>query len=137
MKVQFIAGFGPITRDLAESHRLYRDTLGIALTEQNGTATNALAGAKYFSLWPLDEAAESCFGLKEWPRDVVTPQAWIEFDVESPKAVAAAATELEDAGYRLLVSGRREPWGQTVTRLLSPEGLLVGVVYTPWMHTGG
>jgi len=27
-----------------------------------------------------------------------------------------------------------EPWGQTVSRLLSPEGILVGIVYTPWMH---
>lgn len=27
-----------------------------------------------------------------------------------------------------------EPWGQTTSRLLSPEGLLVGVTFTPWMH---
>ena len=34
----------------------------------------------------------------------------------------------------LLVPAKVEPWGQTVSRLLSPEGLLVGVVFTPWMH---
>ena len=27
-----------------------------------------------------------------------------------------------------------EPWGQTTSRLLSPEGILVGITYTPWMH---
>ena len=26
------------------------------------------------------------------------------------------------------------PWGQTVTRLLSPEGLLTGVTFTPWLR---
>ena len=37
-------------------------------------------------------------------------------------------------GYQLLVDTRKEPWGQTVTRLLSPEGLLVGITHTPWMR---
>jgi hypothetical protein len=27
----------------------------------------------------------------------------------------------------MLVKNRKEPWGQTVSRLLDPEGLLVGV----------
>ncbi|PLP37801.1 glyoxalase, partial [Klebsiella variicola] len=26
------------------------------------------------------------------------------------------------------------PWGQTVTRLLSPEGLLAGLTVTPWLR---
>jgi hypothetical protein len=39
-------------------------------------------------------------------------------------------------GYRLLVSAKREPWGQTVTRFLGPEGLLVGVTHTPSMRGG-
>jgi hypothetical protein len=32
---------------------------------------------------------------------------------------------------------KKEPWGQTVTRLLSPEGLLVGLTYTPSMRESG
>ena len=28
----------------------------------------------------------------------------------------------------------KEPWGQTVTRFLSPEGLLVGLTVTPSMR---
>ncbi len=28
-----------------------------------------------------------------------------------------------------------ESWGQTTSRLMSPEGLLVGITFfTPWMH---
>ena len=49
-------------------------------------------------------------------------------------AVAAAARELEARGYRLIHGSRTEPWNQTIARLLSPEGLLVGVCYTPWFH---
>ena len=41
---------------------------------------------------------------------------------------------MESRGYRLLVSNRTEPWGQVVSRLLSPEGLLVGLTMTPWMR---
>ncbi|TMG40564.1 MAG: glyoxalase [Chloroflexi bacterium] len=136
MKIEFIAGFGPIARDTVVSLRLYRDTLGIAFNEQEGTATNSLEGAKYFSLWPLAEAAQSCFGTNLWPEHIPAPQAWLEFDVEDAAAVTTAAEELAEKGYRLLVKAREEPWGQTVTRLLSPEGLLVGVVFTPWLHKG-
>jgi hypothetical protein len=33
-----------------------------------------------------------------------------------------------------LMEAKKEPWGQTVTRLLSPEGILVGLTYTPGMR---
>ncbi len=49
-------------------------------------------------------------------------------------ASPAAVAELEASGHRVLRGPREEPWGQTTARLLSPEGLLVGVTYTPWMH---
>jgi hypothetical protein len=48
--------------------------------------------------------------------------------------VAAAAGELRDAGCRLLHDARTEPWTQVTARLLSPEGLLVAVCWTPWFH---
>ncbi len=51
--------------------------------------------------------------------------------------VEEATAELQARGYKLLVETRKEPWGQTVTRLLGPEGLLVGVTYTPWMRGEG
>jgi two-component system sensor histidine kinase KdpD len=51
--------------------------------------------------------------------------------------IEAATKELEAQGYRLLVSARREPWGQTVTRFLSPEGMLVGISHTPWLRGEG
>jgi hypothetical protein len=133
LKVLFIAGFGPIAADVSESRRLYEGALGIPFKVEEGEYlhTEEVDGARAFAVWPLSQAAESCFGTTEWPGDIPRPQAWLEFDVED---VEAATQELEAAGYKLLVRNRTEPWGQTVTRLISPEGLLVGVTMTPWMR---
>jgi catechol 2,3-dioxygenase-like lactoylglutathione lyase family enzyme len=134
MKVLFVAGFGPIVRDMDASLRFYRETIGMPLEEGSDVSTEKVDGVKHFGLWPLADAAESCFGSREWPSSIAAPQAWVEFDVED---VAAAAAELQAKGHRLLVPPKTEPWGQTVARLLSPEGLLVGVTITPWMREGG
>lgn len=83
---------------------------------------------------PLADAARSCFGADTWPADVAVPQATIEREVADEAAVAAAAAELETAGHRLLHGARTEPWGQTSARLLGPEGLLIGVCHTTWLH---
>jgi len=133
MKALFIAGFGPIASDVDESRRLYEDVLGISFKAEEGNYrhTEELKGANTFAIWPLSQAAESCFGSDEWPADIPRPQAWLEFDVEN---VEEATRELEGRGYKLLVRNRTEPWGQVVTRLISPEGLLVGVTLTPWMR---
>jgi len=130
VKVLFIAGFGPISTDLGESRRLYEDVLGIRFQVEDGgyRHTEKVDGAKTFAVWPLSQAAQSCFGSDVWPPDVVTPQAWLEFDVED---IESASSELEANDYQLLVRARTEPWGQVVTRLISPEGLLVGVTVTP------
>ena len=99
-------------------------------------ATDDLPGAKAFAIWPLEQAAESTFGSSHWPAEHPVPQAWIELDVASPEAVAAAVAELRGAGYAVLRGAQLEPWGQTTSRLLSPESLLVGISHTPWMHPG-
>jgi hypothetical protein len=130
INVRFIAGFGPIVRDANQSRKLYGNTLGIAFKEEGGgyLHTEALAGAKTFALWPLSHAAQSCFGTDRWPDNVPAPQAWLEFDVDD---VRGATAILESKGYRFLLKSKEEPWGQTVSRLLSPEGLLVGISFTP------
>lgn len=133
MKVLFIAGFGPITANVSESRRLYGDALGIQFKVEEGDYlhTEEVKGANTFAVWPLDQAAQLCFGTGEWPAGTTVPQAWLEFDVDD---IEAATKELEERGYRLLVRNRTEPWGQIVTRLLSPEGVLVGLTVTPSMR---
>ena len=134
MEILFVAGFGPIVQDLNASAYLYRDVLGLPLKGDDYLNTDEIEGVKEFALWPLSQAAESCFGTTEWPSNLPVPQAWLEFDVAD---IEAATSELESQGYRLLVSARTEPWGQTVTRLQSPEGILLGVTHTPWLRGEG
>ncbi len=134
MHILFVAGFGPIVRDMPAARAFYGEALGLTLEGDDSylAASHDLEGVKHFALWPLSGAAESCFGAPVWPAEVPAPQGWVEFDVED---VAAATAELQGKGYRVLVSAKQEPWGQTVTRLLSPEGLLVGLTYTPDMRS--
>src|SRR5690349_19855849 len=135
VKVLFVAGFGPIARDAQASQALYVRHIGLPLearpTDPDYFHGETLDGVRHFALWPLASSARSCFGSVEWPHDMPIPQAWIEFDVED---VRAASEVLKKRGYTLLVDTRTEPWGQTVTRLLGPEGLLVGLTYTPWLR---
>lgn len=131
--VLFVTGFGPIDRDIAESRKLYADSLGISFKEDAGgyLYTGTLQGAKHFALWPLSQAAQSCFGTDSWPDNIPVPQAWMEFEVEN---VEKATASLELRGYRMLVKNKKEPWGQSVSRFISPEGLLVAVTLTPSMR---
>ena len=101
--VLFVAGFGPIVRDAAASREFYSGALGLPFKEDaNGYLhTGELDGVKHFALWPLAQAAESCFDTDQWPGHLPVPQ---------------------------------EPWGQVVTRLLGPEGMLVGITHTPGMR---
>lgn len=133
IKILFIAGFGPIVRETAKSRKLYSKLLGIPFKEESDgyLHTEAIKGAKTFALWPLSQAAQSCFGKDSWPSDIPAPQAWLEFDVES---VDKATAKLQSQGYRMLIRNKKEPWGQIVSRFISPEGLLVGVTFTPLMR---
>jgi hypothetical protein len=130
IRVLFIAGFGPVVRDTTPARELYGASLGIQFKEEGGgyLHTESLQGAKTFALWPLFQAAQSCFGTDTWPNDIPVPQAWLEFDVEDVEEATAA---LEAQGHRMLVKNKKEPWGQTVSRFLGPEGLLIGITFTP------
>lgn len=133
MDIQFVASVSVIVQDTSAAKTFYRDALDLAFEGGEGdyVFTEQLAGVKHLGLWPLTEAAQACFGTDMWPDDVPVPQASVEFEVDD---VAAAAGELERRGYELLHGARTEPWSQITARLLSPEGLVVAVCYTPWFH---
>jgi catechol 2,3-dioxygenase-like lactoylglutathione lyase family enzyme len=133
MNVQFVASVAPIVRDVDAARLFYGDALGLSFEGEDGdyVFTQNLEGTKHFGLWPLSEAARACFGITEWPSDIPVPQASIEFEVAD---VGAAAAELTAKGYRLIHEAHTEPWGQITARLLSPEGLLVAVCYSPSFH---
>lgn len=136
MEIQFIASVTVIAPDPVASRRLYIDALGLPLEQLDADyfASGAIGGSKHFGIWPLSQAAQACFGTPRWPDDVAVPQVSIEFEVTDADAVARAAEELRSQGYELLHQARVEPWGQTVARLLSPEGAIIGLSYIPSFH---
>jgi hypothetical protein len=133
IQVLFIAGFGPIVKDRAESQRLYEEAPGIRFKEEEGgySHTGELDGAKRFSLWPLDMATQSRFGEDEWPKDIAAPQARLEFEAEN---VERATADRESSGRRMSIQNKKEPWRQTVTGFPSLEGILAGSTLTAWMR---
>jgi catechol 2,3-dioxygenase-like lactoylglutathione lyase family enzyme len=137
MKIEFLSTVAVIAPDPPASRKLYVESLGLALEGADVDGyhhSERIPGCKSFGVWPLSQAAEACFGAAQWPEERPVPQVSIEFDVADATAVSAAADELRQAGYELLHPAREEPWGQTVARLQSPEGAIVGVSYAPLLH---
>jgi catechol 2,3-dioxygenase-like lactoylglutathione lyase family enzyme len=137
MDILFVSSVSPIAADPPESRRLYVDTLGLPLDGDDPHGywhSEKVEGTNHFGVWPLSQAAEACFGSETWPEDVTVPQVSIEFEVADAEAVEAGAKELQERGFELLHGAKTEPWGQTVARLLSAEGSIVGLSYAPWQH---
>jgi catechol 2,3-dioxygenase-like lactoylglutathione lyase family enzyme len=129
LTIKSVAGVATISPDPVGSLAFFAG-LGIPFhADDDGyNYTTELDGIKHFGIWPLTDAALSCFGTPEWPADHPVPQATIEFEVPD---VEQAVQALLAAGYTLLHGTRLEEWGQTTARLQSPEGLIVGAVLTP------
>lgn len=140
MQVQFISSVAIITPDPQASRKLYVDALGLPLEPAKAPGdyvySEKIGGSKHFGVWPLTDAAEACFGATDWPADRPLPQMSVEFEVGSADEVTAAAGELVDRGFTLIHNARTEPWGQTVARIITLEGVIVGLSYAPWMHGG-
>ncbi len=138
MEIEFVASVSVIAPDPPKSRELYVDALGLPLkasqSDHEYFHSEDIDGSKHFGVWPLARAAQACFGSDEWPGDRPVPQASIEFEAADAGAVADAAGELEAKGFTLLHEAREEPWGQTVARLQSVEGLIVGLSFAPWLH---
>ena len=137
MDIQFIASIAVITSEPKKSRELFMDALGLPLEAGPGSDyfhSEQVDGSKHFGIWPLSEAAQACFGTPDWPADRVVPQMSLEFEVSDADAVQSAAEELRQRGFSLLHDRRKEPWGQTVARLQSEEGAIIGISFAPALH---
>jgi catechol 2,3-dioxygenase-like lactoylglutathione lyase family enzyme len=137
MDICFIASMAIITRDPLRSRELYVEALRLPLSAEEGEDyfhSEQVEGSKHFGVWPLAQAAQACFGSPEWPAGRPVPQASVEFEVADAAAVQAAAEELRERGFTPLHDAHDEPWGQTVARLQTSEGVIVGISYAPWLH---
>jgi catechol 2,3-dioxygenase-like lactoylglutathione lyase family enzyme len=138
MDVKFISSISLITANPERSRNLFMNALGLPLHAASPGDdyffSDEVGGSKHFGVWPLSQAAQACFGTPDWPSDKTIPQISIEFEVANDSAVGQAASELEAQGFTLIHGSRTEPWGQTVARLLTADGAIVGISYAPWMH---
>jgi catechol 2,3-dioxygenase-like lactoylglutathione lyase family enzyme len=136
MDVKFITSVAVITPDPGGSRKLYADALGLPLISEGDGYLHSedIDGCKSFGVWPLTQAAQACFGTPDWPVERPVPQASVEFEVADAETVQVATDELKDRGFTLLHEARTEPWGQTVARLQSTEGAIIGLSYVPSMH---
>ncbi|CAI1736696.1 glyoxalase [Serratia ficaria] len=92
--VLFIAGFGPVTQNTERSTAFYLNALGLPLKPMPGNDAYLLGEQGAFALWPLAQAAQSCFGSDGWPADLPVPQAWLEFDIRTvPISVSHTANK--------------------------------------------
>ncbi len=138
MNILFVSSVSLISHGSAQTRDLLTKTFGLPLEPHDADPeyvfSEQIEGSKHFGVWPLAQAAEACFGTKEWPAKLPRPQLSLELEVESAEAVAGAEKELRAAGHELLHGTRTEPWGQTVCRLLTAEGAILGVSFAPWLH---
>lgn len=135
--IQFTASIAVVTPDPRKSRELFIDALGLPLEAGPGSDyfhSERIEGSKHFGVWPLSQAAQACFGTPDWPADRPVPQMSVEFEVHDADAVGSAAEELRQRGFALLHDRREEPWGQTVARLQSQEGSIIGISFAPSLH---
>ena len=135
MNIHSIAGFAAISDDPQASHALYEGSLGLVMKEMGDYhCMDRFPGCNHFGVWPLTMAAQSCFGTDEWPESVPVPSSTIEFELGSHDEVIAAVEELKQQGQSFVHEAIVEDWGQTLARFLSPENILIGLSYAPWLH---
>lgn len=71
IEVLFVAGFGPISQNTESSSEFYVQVLGLPLKPMEGNGDyllseeSMLKGVKHFAVWPLSQAANSCFGADQ------------------------------------------------------------------------
>ena len=136
MNIEFLATVAVIAPDPMNSRSLYVEALGLPLQGEGDGYYHSeqIAGCKSFGIWPLSQAAQACFGSRPMAGGATVPQVSIEFDVPMRRLLWPRSTGTRQAGYDLLHEAREEPWGQTVARLQSPEGAIIGIAYTPVLH---
>ena len=115
MDIQLIASFAVITADPTADRALFVDAMGLPLHGPESVEgsdyvfSDAIPGAKHFGVWPLSEAAESCFGTSTWPDTHPVPQASVEFEVGTAEEVDGAVEELQGGGHRWCTAAGPSP----------------------------
>ena len=100
------------------------------------TPAGAIPGSKHFGVWPLSlRRRRRALAHRSGPQTGVTPQAINRVRGGGRgRSRSQQGTSFSAQGFELLHPARTEPWGQTVTRVLTEDGLIVGISYAPAFH---
>ena len=81
MDIRLVASFAVITTDPALVKVIFVETIGLPLRppvsvpNSEYVSSEDVAGAQHCGVWPLNEAAQTCFGLDTWRDTHPVPQA--------------------------------------------------------------
>ncbi|MHB8625792.1 MAG: VOC family protein [Aggregatilineales bacterium] len=128
--IRHIAGVAEVVEDVAAAARFYRETLGVPVEYEPGSAYAVvkMPGILHFGLWQRRAAAESVFGDPN-ADDRIPLGFSVAFEVDT---VAGTAAAIAQHGETIVQPPKTEPWGQKTTRLFGPSGTLTEFSETPW-----
>lgn len=128
--IRHLAGLAEIVDDVEAAVRFYRQTLGLEVEYEPGSAYASvhLPGVLHFGLWARAAAAETLYGNPA-AIDRVPLGFTVGFEVDD---VAEASQAAAGRGLAFVQEAKTEPWGQSTSRFLSPGGALLEFSQTPW-----
>ena len=134
MNIEFIATVAVIAPDPMHSRDLYVDALGLPLQGEGDGYRHSerIAGCKSFGIWPLSEAAQACFGTKQWPAERLVPQVSIEFDVANAAGGCSSGAGTRASWLRAVARGSRGAMGPDGR----PAAVTRGRGYRHLLHAG-
>ena len=135
--VLFITSVAVVTADPRRSRKLYVDALGLPLQGEGDDgyySSGSIGGSKHFGVWPLMQAAGACFGTSEWPADRVASPGFDRVRGGERRGRRRSRRGIGARGLRAPALRSTEPWGQTVARMLTEDGLIVGISFAPSLH---
>ena len=137
MEIEFVASFAVITPDPATSRKLYLDALGLPLEGADGPRLHPHREHRRRQALRRLAARAGGGGLlrrQDWPEDTPVPQAASSSRSPSPEAVDAGGRRSCARPATSSCTRHARSRGARPSRGCSPEGLIVGISYAPWMH---
>jgi len=128
--IRHLAGLAEIVEDVDAAVDFYTGVLGLELEKRMNQdyAILKAPGVLHFGVWSREAAAEATFGSRD-ATDRVALGFTIEFEMND---IDTASQQLDKTQPGLVHPVRTEPWGQKVSRMLSPSGAVIGFAQTPW-----
>lgn len=128
--IRHISAIAEIVEDVDAAVDFYRNTLGFKVEHEPGSgyAILDIPGVLHFGIWGREQAALTILG-ENANRDQIPLGFTIGFEVDLVEGDTKVA---QDKGLTFIQPIKKENWGQTTSRFLTPSGALCEFSETPW-----